>query len=98
LKVLITTHSDYLIKELNNLIMLSGLIPNNNEMRKSHGYEQNDFLDPASVKAYVAENGELTSCEVDELGMDMPVFDKTIDRINRTSNALSAHLMSSRND
>jgi len=40
------------------------------------------------VRAYIAEN--LTPCPVDRYGLEMPVFDETIDEINRVSNALSA--------
>jgi len=97
LKVLITTHSDYLIKELNNLIMLSSPNPNNDEIRKTYGYGESDCLSASSVKAYIAENGTLTACVVDELGMDIPVFDETIDRINQTSNALSENFKKSHN-
>ena len=92
LKVLITTHSDYLIKEINNLIMLSKSFDNKEEVVDKLGYGENDFLEPDAIRAYVAEGDGLSKCEVDEFGIDMPVFDETIDKINRVSNELATRL------
>ena len=38
--ILITTHSDYLIKEINNLIMLNGSFEDKEEVMKQHGYRE----------------------------------------------------------
>ena len=92
-KVLITTHSDYLIKEINNLIMLSKSFENKSKIVKKLKYKKDDFLPPESVRAYVAEDNTLTPCTIDEFGIDMPVFDKTINEINRASNELASRLM-----
>ena len=92
LKVLITTHSDYIIKEINNLIMLSRL-KEKKKVVKDLGYKKDDFIEPDAIRAYVAEGDGLTKCEIDEFGIDMPVFDETIDKINRTSNELASRLI-----
>ena len=91
LKVLITTHSDYLIKEINNLIMLNGDFEGKDRflIRNKKDYTKDDCLNPKSVKAYICKDGTLQPCEVDERGIDMPVFDDAIDKINRISNDLS---------
>ena len=91
LKVLITTHSDYIIKEINNLIMLSRL-KQKKKVVKDLGYQKDDFIEPDAIRAYVAEGDSLTKCEIDEFGIDMPVFDETIDEINRTSIELASRL------
>ncbi len=96
LKVLITTHSDYIIKEINNLIMLSRTFKEKKKVVKDLGYKEDDFIKPASVRAYVAEGDSLTRCEIDEFGIDMPVFDETINKINRTSNELASRLIEER--
>ena len=95
LKVLITTHSDYLIKELNNLIMLSRPFENKKDVIKKLKYQEDDYLAPESVRAYVAEKNTLRQCDVDEFGIDMPVFDETIDQINTVANELAARLAES---
>ena len=91
-KVLVTTHSDYLIKEINNLIMLSQPFADKAAVIRKLGYRDDNFLAPDSVRAYVAEDNGLSRCDVDGLGVDMPVFDKTIDEINRVANNLSSRL------
>ena len=90
-KVLVTTHSDYLIKEINNLVMLSQLdgLPSSCRRR---GYRADDGLPPECIRAYVAENNGLTRCVVDEYGVDMAVFDRTIDRINDAASELMARV------
>lgn len=92
LKVLITTHSDYIIKEINNLIMLSRPFKEKKKVVKDLGYKEDDFIKPDSVRAYVAEGDSLTKCEIDEFGIDMPVFDETINKINRASIELVSRL------
>ncbi len=94
IKVLITTHSDYVIKEINNLIMLSQLGDDNVDTLRSLNYSESDQLDPSSVRAYVAQGHRLTPAVVDEFGIDMPVFDDTIDKINRVSRKLAAEVES----
>lgn len=92
LKVLITTHSDYIIKEINNLIMLSRSFKNKKEVVRELEYRNDDFLKPDSIRAYIAEGDSLSKCDVDEFGIDMPVFDETINKINRISNELTSRL------
>lgn len=92
LKVLVTTHSDYLIKEINSLIMLSQSFAGKRRIAQKFGYEKNEFLAPESIRAYVTEGNGLTACEVDKFGIDMPIFDETIDDINEVSNTLASRL------
>ena len=97
IKVLITTHSDYVLKEINNLVMLNSFA-DNDELIKSLKYKKDECLSPESLRCYVAENGQLTRCNVDRSGVDMPVFDKTIDEINMVSNKLANKLASQPED
>ena len=92
LKVLITTHSDYIVKEVNNLLMLSQDFEEKDEVVKKLKYSEHDYLKPESVRAYVAENNSLTPCTIEKYGIDMPVFDTTIDKINRVSSELESRL------
>ena len=92
LKVLITTHSDYIVKEINNLLMLSKDFKDKPKVLKKLKYSKHDFLKPDSVRAYVAENNSLTPCAIDRYGIEMPVFDTTIHEINKVSNELAFRL------
>lgn len=92
LKILVTTHSDYFVKEINNLVMLNGSFEGKEEVVTNLGYEDGDGIAPNRIRAYVAKKNGLTKCVVDEFGIDMPVFDDTIDRINRVANELASRL------
>lgn len=91
--VYVTTHSDYLIKEINNLIMLHNLPEEQQDEwlnRKGSPYKRNEFLDTGSVKAYICKNGTLTPCLVDNYGIEVQSMDEAINSINETSEELSA--------
>ena len=88
-KVLITTHSDYIVKEINNLIMLSQPFRNKEAVRKRLKYGEDDYLHADQVRAYIAEDGSLSRCKTNPYGIEYPNFDDTIDAINRVSNELS---------
>ncbi|MDE0105261.1 MAG: AAA family ATPase [Bryobacterales bacterium] len=90
LRVVITTHSDYILKELNNLIMLSRGFPGKSTVMKRLKYRPEDELRAESVRAYVAENGGLTECNIGPFGINMPVFDATIDEINKATIELAS--------
>ncbi|MCY4305722.1 MAG: AAA family ATPase [Aestuariivita sp.] len=93
LKVLVTTHSDYLIKEINNLIMLDNDFEGKEEFLTKHKYTEHERLRPDAVKAYTCEAGTLKTCHIDNTGIDMPVFDDAIDKINQISNELAFRVM-----
>ncbi len=92
LRALITTHSDYIVKELNNLIMLSRDFSQKRKVARKLGYRVEDALHPDRVRAYVAESGGLTECRIGPYGIEAPVFDETIDAINLRSIELSSRM------
>ncbi|NJO15555.1 MAG: AAA family ATPase [Thioploca sp.] len=81
IKVFITTHSDYIIKELNNLIILGNEFEERDKTMKKYKYTEADVLDPASVKVYIAENQTLTPAPIDNLGIEVKSFDKEIEEM-----------------
>ena len=89
LKVLVSTHSDYLIKEINNLVMLHHL-RGEGGLSRELGYGADEGIHSERIRAYVAEKNTLKPCIVDRYGIDAPVFDETIDRINRVSDKLAS--------
>ena len=92
LKVLLTTHSDYLVKEINNLIMLNSAFADKAQVIRKLKYRREDGIDPTRIRAYVAEEQGLHKCAIDEFGIDMPNFDETIDTINNAAIELTARL------
>jgi len=98
IKVFITTHSDYIIKELNTLIMLNQQGKRYNEIAECEGYRKDELLDYDKVRVYIAEAALLkldgrtrkSSCQtlvladIDPLmGIEARSFDTTIEEMNR---------------
>lgn len=90
LKVLITTHSDYFVKEFNNLIMLFNDFKGKEEFLKRYSkyYSKEVLLNPKLVNAYICSNGSFSKCEIDVKGIKMENFDNTIEEINLISDEL----------
>lgn len=99
IKVFVTTHSDYIIKELNTLIMLNHDKPHLKRVAKENSYQESELINADQVKLYVAEEqlmpleeGQkrrrrghtLVPAEIHpRFGIAVPSFDKTIDDMNR---------------
>ena len=67
-KVLVTTHSDIIISQINNLLALRQASP---ELVEQGGFEPEDFLQPDQVGTYLFRyNQELGGCETVELEID----------------------------
>ncbi|MGC9196220.1 MAG: AAA family ATPase [Syntrophobacteraceae bacterium] len=102
-KVFITTHSDYIIKELNTLIMLNHDRANLKKIMEEEGYKPEELINPDTIRVYIAEEAPvkldgrvrkgnhmtLVDAEIDtELGIEARSFDKTIDEMNRIQEAI----------
>lgn len=98
IKVFITTHSDYIIKELNNLIMLNQDEERFKKIVEREGYLCDELISSENVKVYIAEKSliktdeaqrktychTLVPADVDKkLGIEVKSFDTTIEAMNR---------------
>lgn len=90
-RILISTHSDYVIREINNLIMLSG-IKNNQKIIEELGYSDDELINSSDVGAYLFKypNSSSTKTIVKELevsyeGFDVDSIDETINKLNNRS-------------
>jgi AAA15 family ATPase/GTPase len=98
IKVFITTHSDYIIKELNTLIMLKAGTNNSQKVMEKFGYADNELLLPQQVRVYSAGENlvkmadrkiktkviAFTPCDIDpSLGVEVKGFDDSIIEMNR---------------
>jgi ABC-type branched-subunit amino acid transport system ATPase component len=103
IKVFITTHSDYIIKEINTLIMLNQEKPHLKQIAAEEGYRQEELLSADQVKVYIAEQAlemlkgkkrktkfnTLTPAKIDpEMGIEARSFDTTIEKMNRIQAAI----------
>jgi len=98
IKVFVTTHSDYFIKELNTLIMLNHDKPHLKQIAQREGYRQKELISSEKIKVYIAEealvkpDGYKRSIRVQSLvpanidpvyGIEARSFDTTIETMNR---------------
>ncbi|TRU47253.1 MAG: ATP-binding protein [Microcystis aeruginosa Ma_QC_Ch_20071001_S25] len=103
IKVFITTHSDYIIKEINTLIMLNQEKPHLKQIAAEEGYRQEELLSADQVKVYIAEQAlemlkgkkrktkshTLNPAKIDpEMGIEARSFDTTIEKMNRIQTAI----------
>ncbi|MDO9512892.1 MAG: AAA family ATPase [Bacteroidales bacterium] len=91
-RMLISTHSDYVIRELNNLIMSSSPRDGISELSTKLGYTHDLKLSPDIVKAYLfnyknssSRNVTVSDIEVDEFGFDVRTIDETVETLNQVS-------------
>lgn len=95
-KVLITTHSDYLIREINNSIMLSNEFDEKEAIMQSHGFKQSDILKPTQVSAYMVGNegnkAVVSEMKVGQLGINTQIFDCIINSANQLQSEIYFNL------
>lgn len=103
IKVFITTHSDYIVKELNTLIMLNQPSRAAAKIREKEKYRQEELIRADQIRVYMAQKASLlidgykkkmpaltlVQADIDpKLGIEAESFDTTIDEMNRIQEAL----------
>ena len=84
-KVMISTHSDYIIREINNLVMLKSGGEKANDLIKKYGYEEKQLIDHQRVGAYLFKNNRNSDIEVTETGFEVNTIDEEINNLNNAS-------------
>jgi len=88
-KVILSTHSDYIIKEFNNLIMLNKAATTDlAAISADYGYEIDSSLDKDKVGAYWFGNNTIEPIEVSDTGFSVKTIDATIDQLDNTTETL----------
>ncbi|MFV0329594.1 MAG: AAA family ATPase [Dysgonomonas sp.] len=92
IRLLINTHSDYIIRELNNLIMLSSDSPEIKKNLKKWGYQKDEKIKPEDIGAYLFDFDKkdtnqvvVRSLDVDQKGFEVETIDKAINLLNENS-------------
>ena len=85
LKVVISTHSDYIVREFNSLIMLNQ--DKKGELQKKHKYHSNEILSPEKVGAYLFDKQTIKPFKISsDDGIYATTFDEVIKKINEVNN------------
>ncbi len=88
-RLMISTHSDYVVRELNHMIMLSKLSP---EEARTLGYDPGCTLAPEDIGVYLFENHTATALPVTETGFSVPTIDEQINSLNADAQRLYARI------
>jgi ABC-type branched-subunit amino acid transport system ATPase component len=98
IKVFITTHSDYIIKELNTLIMLNHDKPHLKRIIDAESYRPEELISSEKIKVYIAKESlvildgktrktniqTLVQADINpKMGIKAESFDTTIETMNR---------------
>ena len=84
LRIVISTHSDYIIREINSLLML--IRDDDGALRRKHGYEDEEVLKPETVGAYLFDDHKIEPFDIDpEDGIRATTFDDVIENINKVN-------------
>ena len=103
IRVFVTTHSDYIVKELNTLIMLNQNKPYLRQIAQEEGYQTEELIAAEKIRVYIAEKAlvklenksrrsrhpTLVPTRIDpELGIEARSFDETINKMNEIQEAI----------
>lgn len=88
LKIILSTHSDYVIRELNNLIMLSQDSDRSRTLASQLGYDPQSLLHPDRLAVYLANEGECSEVSVKATGFEIKTIDDEIHRLNQDSQTI----------
>ena len=103
IRVFVTTHSDYIVKELNTLIMLNQDKPYLKQIAEEEGYQTEELISAEKIRVYIAEKAlmklenksrqsrhqTLVPARIDpEMGIEARSFDETINKMNEIQEAI----------
>lgn len=91
LRLVVSTHSDYIIREINNMIMADGLNKAGDEIMAKMGYDKSLCLSQDKFAPYLFQKNAkgkviVEPLTVDRYGFNMPSIDDAINQQNEVTN------------
>ncbi|HIP13071.1 MAG TPA: hypothetical protein EYG73_10190 [Arcobacter sp.] len=84
--VILSTHSDYIIRELNNLIMLNDDFSSKEKLVKKYNYTKSELLSKSDVSSYLLKGGLVEPMNITSNdGIIAKTFDDVINKLNSSS-------------
>lgn len=96
-RLLISTHSDYVVREINNLIMLSSNKPDMISLKNQFGYSADEYILKEDIAVHyfnypLKQRGNkqvlVKNLIIDDSGFEIPSVDETIDKQNKIAEEL----------
>lgn len=95
LNVVISTHSDYIIREFNSLLMLNE--DRSGRLKSEYGYDDEEVLRPDQIGAYLFDDRTIVPFKITpDDGIHASTFDKVIREMNRVNDGIYYDLMEQR--
>lgn len=88
IEVIITTHSSYIMQELNNLIVFNKEFENKENLKKKYRYTDDEFLDYRNINCYLVDNNTIEEMPKDDCGIELKTFNEVIDSLNELTSDL----------
>lgn len=89
LRIIISTHSDYLVREINSLIMLSQPAAMRSDLMQRYGYSEDEILPPEIVLAWLFSDRRISAMEINAVeGIAAKTFDDQMHELNDTSDGI----------
>ncbi len=92
-QVLISTHSDYVLRELNHLLMLGRTDERARRLARDLGYPEDALLQPEDVGVYLFQDGTATELPVSEEGFEVKTIEDEIAKLNEVAQKIYATLL-----
>ena len=88
--IVISTHADIIIRELNTLMALGSAPKKYADIMEKYGYSEEELIRDGDIASGVVEHGVLHQLKTvnTRTGLVIPSFDKTIDKINAVQNEI----------
>lgn len=82
IEVIVTTHSPYIMRELNNMFLLTKKIKGKASLMKKYGYSETNLLKNEDFVAYVVSDGVVDEMIKTDEGIQMDTFNNVIESLN----------------
>ncbi|WP_239497026.1 AAA family ATPase [Cronobacter sakazakii] len=100
LRIVVSTHSDYFVREINSLMMLHSvpdeLVSERDALMKKQGISIESILNPECVAAYVFDNNSVSEMKKTNEGINAITFDEVINSINYDNDEIYYSLVDGR--
>lgn len=86
IKIIFSTHSDYIISELSNLLILSKQFDGSEMLKQKYGYDNAEILTADKVNVFAFQNNTIEAIPITEQGIEVDKIEKVITDLNQRTN------------
>jgi len=88
-RVIVSTHSDYFVREINNLIILKENFSSKSILMKKYGYSEKMLISDKHINAYLFDKNSIYKMDIDDKeGIIASTFDEVINNLNDSSDEI----------